>query len=306
MKVDLSFTKKITESDKEDISFLLFEHGCLGIYEVVSAKVAEPVFIYSAFFEDDADSKKKIKELQNELALIFPPSSVDVSKFKGADWSKKWRKYFHKIKIGKRIVIGPPWELKGDEPADSAASGRRSAAKKINIIIEPGMAFGTGTHETTQMCLEFLEDIDVANKRTLDLGAGSAALSIGAVKFGAASAEAVECDPEAISNAKKNLSKNKVAKKIRLFTEDGKAFLQENKKSGYDIIFCNMLIKEFAPLVKHIAAVMKNQKDGVLILSGYLKSEEDEIVAMMLRSKLKLVSSKQKGDWASGLYRLVK
>lgn len=164
---------------------------------------------------------------------------------------------FHPMRFGERLWICPSWR---DVPDPSA----------VNVMLDPGLAFGTGTHPTTALCLEWLDSLDLAGKTVIDFGCGSGILAIAALKLGAARAIGIDIDPQAIQASRDNARRNGVEDRLALF-------LPQDKPNGLhaDVVVANILagpLRELAPLISILPA-----KGGVIGLSGILASQAESV-----------------------------
>lgn len=229
-----------------------------------------------------------------ELALLrFKPTefSITVQMLPDRNWGEEWREHFHLMHIGKRLYVGPPWEkdLPEDAPADA-----------LHIFIEPGQAFGTGSHETTRLCLRVLEELVRPETSLLDAGTGSGILSIAAVKLGATFATGVEYDPVCEENFHFNTALNGVAAKVR-FVLSARPLegVEACRREGHplpNLIVCNMLSERFIPILPELAAPRLP-----LLLSGFLLSEEMAVREEVERHKLRIERSYVLDEWAAFL-----
>ncbi len=193
----------------------------------------------------------------------------DASLVENRDWGEGWREFFKQTRVGRRLYVAPPWEaaLPPDAPADA-----------IVVLIEPGQAFGTGTHATTRLCLSALEELAVPGEVLLDIGAGSGILSIAAVKLGATEAIGLERDPVCRGNFLENARLNAVEGRVHLVEGStprealGMALMLG--VSPPTRIVCNMLSAEFLPILGEIARI-----PAPLLLTGFLESEREAIAA---------------------------
>jgi ribosomal protein L11 methyltransferase len=201
------------------------------------------------------------------------------------NWVEAWKEHYHPIPIGQRLMILPSW-YQNPDPA------------RIPIIIEPGMAFGTGTHPTTQICLELLEThFPVQARSVLDIGCGSGILTIAARKLGADNVLGVDIDPEALDNARKNAELNGVAGQIVW----GVGSVREIQGGQFafasaDILLANILAPIIIRLLDSGMADLL-QKQGIMILSGILADQEEEVVAALKRHQMRGLERRQVGDW---------
>lgn len=202
------------------------------------------------------------------------------------DWQESWKENFRPLEIGTRFLVAPVWE-------------EIAQTERILIQIEPGAAFGTGLHETTQLCLEALERLDVASNTVLDLGAGSGILSIGAAKLGAAKIVAVEIDEDACANMRHNIRLNGVDKTTVFEAICGSL---ENLHAGqYDLILANIVAAILIPMIEEQRLIERLAPEGEsrIIFSGVIKSQESEFSSAIMRNGGAIESVVQKGEWLS-------
>ena len=205
------------------------------------------------------------------------------------DWANNWRKYFHPMEIGEKIMIKPEWE-ELTEPTD-----------RIVFNIEPGMSFGTGSHYTTQLCLETLEKCIKKGDKMLDLGCGSGILSIIALMLGADEAVAVDIDPNAVDTAYQNAERNGIDKSrytvISGNVVTDKDVQAEISKNKYNVVCANIVadvIIGLAPVVRQYMA------DGaVFITSGIIEDRTDDVTAALTENGFVITDIKRRKDWAS-------
>ena len=215
-----------------------------------------------------------IKEHFAQAGILF---SVESKNILEQDWANNWKKYFKPLKIGNRLVICPSWE--------------EYTAKEYEVVLnlDPGMAFGTGTHESTKLCLEAAQKVIEQQKSqheneglsVLDLGCGSGILSIAALLLGAEKAVAVDIDDLAVRIAAENAALNGIVKEQytvlagNVITETE---LQDKIGYGkYDIVFANIVADVIIALAPFLPKFMK--KEGILIASGIIDSRKDEVIA---------------------------
>ena len=178
------------------------------------------VHMYLAPDENPAEILPLFKERLEASGVEY---KLETSGIEQEDWQNAWKKYYHAMDIGERLAIVPGWE---DYRTD-----------RIRIVMDPGMAFGTGTHETTSLCLETLDSMVKGGERVLDIGTGSGILAIAALKLGADSAEGVDIDPVAVRTAGENAALNGVADKLTVLVGD----LSDKASGKYDIITANIV-----------------------------------------------------------------
>lgn len=204
-------------------------------------------------FEKGTDTAPVVSYLQHLYGDNFPIVAHDLE---DQDWVRAWMDNFKPIKCGKNLWITPSW----CETQDG-----------INVILDPGLAFGTGTHPTTFLCLGFLDSLEnLSEKEVLDYGCGSGILAISALKLGAKKAYGVDIDPQALIASKDNAQRNQVEDKLELFDGASKQIPQ------CSIVVANILAGPLAQLEPNIAALCQSQ--GKLALSGILESQAQEVI----------------------------
>ena len=193
------------------------------------------------------------------------------------DWQNGWKKYYHAMDIGDRLAIVPGWE---DHQTD-----------RIKIIMDPGMAFGTGTHETTSLCLETLDSLVKGGERVLDIGTGSGILAIAALKLGAAEAEGVDIDPMCVRTAGENAQRNGVADHFKVLVGD----LSDQASGQYNIITANIVAAAILSLAPHVPPLMA--PGARFIASGIITERKDEVLTGLQAAGLAPIEVKEKRGW---------
>ncbi len=237
---------------------------------------------YIAADSIDIDSVKNFFKLKRQDIIekrIFncDIGSWDVSVYKqeNVDWSKKWKENWKPSKISNNIVICPSWETYSGE--------------ETIVTIDPGNAFGTGTHATTQLCVKSYEKYRKNNDIIADIGTGSGILSICAMKLGAIEADAVDTDDTAIETAKINAKINNTKINFQTAASD---ILPSNK---YDFVFANILHNVLAQIMPDLKRIMK--KGAKIVLSGILEGKEDVVLNAIKENRLKLIEKKHQAEW---------
>ncbi|MGC8740380.1 MAG: 50S ribosomal protein L11 methyltransferase [Candidatus Sumerlaeaceae bacterium] len=214
--------------------------------------------------------------------------AIHAQKIAKRNWNDEWKKYFVPVEVGSRFLVLPPWEVEAGLPR----SGR------IPIVIEPGMAFGTGTHATTQLCLSLMEKIPLEDKRVLDIGTGSGILAIAAALSGAAWCLATDIDSDVIENVAENLHLNHLAfKKVSVVI----ARLESLRPTEFDVVVCNMLLSNFEPLAELVPRFCC--PGGLLCLSGFLASESEVAKTRVKQLGFEITHSEKNDEWAALLAR---
>ena len=210
---------------------------------------------------------------------------VTVSAVEDSDWENNWREYYKPIPVGERLVVVPEWE-------EIPAGGR------LPLRLDPGLIFGTGSHATTRMCLEALEEYAGPGKRVLDLGCGSGILGIGALVLGCDSCLGCDIDPKAPDVAAANAALNDFGPdRIRIVAGDviADASLRRSFGSGYDIVLANIVSDVIIPLSAHVPAFLRN--DGVFITSGIIQGRQAEVEAAIEKAGFRILRHLYEEDW---------
>ena len=249
---------------------------------------AEPgVIVLRAYFDTPRDEVEMREQLLESLRLAgLPPSamrSVKALSVADEDWLSEWKKGYSPVEIGDRLIIAPSWKI--DEVADS---------NRVVVQIDPGMAFGTGTHETTRGCLEML-DAHWTGGSLLDVGTGTGILAIAAMKLAPESSRIVgfDIDPEAIEVAVENALINGVGDDVSLEVNNLGAYEGES----FDFVTANLTADVLIALSEMFARVLRPQ--GVLIASGILIEQEADVEAALVREQFTVVERKPDGEWVT-------
>lgn len=244
--------------------------------------------------EEDYENslKEEIEKGLEELRTFVDVGSgeVTVSVKDDQDWVNNWKKYFKPFRVAEDIVIKPTWETLKEVASDD-----------LVIEIDPGTAFGTGSHETTRLCIESIRKYITKETDLLDVGCGSGILSIIAMKLGAKRVVATDIDSEAIRATKENMEVNHIPEE-GIITYTGNIIdeeaLQEKVGFGcYDLVVANILADIIIPLSGEIGKHMK--KDGLFISSGIINMKRDEVRDALLSNGFEIVEENTMKDWVS-------
>ncbi|MCW9699762.1 50S ribosomal protein L11 methyltransferase [Avibacterium sp. 20-129] len=209
-----------------------------------------------ALFDAETDMQQ-IVALLKSAGHLSKETAYKIEQIEDKDWEREWMDNFHPMQFGKRLWICPSWR---DVPDQNA----------VNVMLDPGLAFGTGTHPTTALCLEWLDSLDLSNKTVIDFGCGSGILAIAALKLGAKNAIGIDIDPQAILASRNNAEQNGVSDRLQLFlAKDAPADLQA------DVVVANILagpLKELAPTITQLV-----KPQGLLGLSGILETQAQSV-----------------------------
>ena len=214
--------------------------------------------------------------------MMYPMPTPVYSIINEEDWAEAWKVHYHPIRIGKNILIRPLWidvELRPDD---------------IELALDPGMAFGTGTHPTTQLCLIALEELVQPAQRVLDLGCGSGILSIAAAKLGAYPIHALDIEEISVQATKDNAAQNDVAEKI--VAQHGSLENVISSSRRFDLIVVNIL----ARIIIRMCAEGLGQTvrpGGKAIFSGIIDTQADKVEEALRKTGLEPYKRRQQGDW---------
>jgi ribosomal protein L11 methyltransferase len=239
-----------------------------------------------AYFDVAPDLEKMRAQIARTINLIGLPEaamrSIKSLTVADRDWLAEWKKGYEPVEIGQRLLIAPSWKIDQVKNAD-----------RVVIQIDPGMAFGTGTHETTRSCLEMLEKYWQGGS-LLDVGTGTGILAIAAIKLHPCSRVAgLDVDPQAIEVANENASINGVADDIELEVNR----LSSYQGQEFDVVLANLTADMIEKLANEFPLVIKPQ--GILIVSGILGDQSAETQTVLTNRKLTLIESKPDGEWVT-------
>ncbi len=234
------------------------------------------------------ETQQKLEESLFYLGMIRPLPTPSYKQIADQNWMEAWKQYYKPILIGKRLLILPAW-MESPDP------------NRIAIRIDPGMAFGTGTHPTTQLCLELIENAFVTGHKShiIDIGCGSGILSIAALKLGAESALGVDIDSESIVNSRENADANEVGEELILGVGSVHEILDGKFEfKGAPLVVANIL----APIIIRLFdAGMADliEENGAIILSGILQEQEESVIEAGQAHGLRTKERSQMGDWVA-------
>jgi ribosomal protein L11 methyltransferase len=233
---------------------------------------------------DDAaeETKARLETALGHMSLMYPMPTPSYKVVAEADWAEAWKAHYHPIRIGKRIFIRPLWIDVPMQPND------------IELALDPGMAFGTGTHPTTQLCLEALEDVTQAGVQVLDMGTGSGILAIAAAKLGAAHVLALDNDAVAVEVAQENIEQNGVADKITAGQGSLESIITSPRR--FDLIVVNIIARIIIMMCEG-GLGQTVRPGGLAVFSGVTTDQVDEVEAALVATGLQPYKRRQQGDW---------
>ncbi|MGO2342115.1 50S ribosomal protein L11 methyltransferase [Vibrio litoralis] len=209
-----------------------------------------------ALYDAEVDTQLVLNQIKGSQ-MLSDDFAYKIEQIEDKDWEREWMDNFHPMQFGQRLWICPSWR----EIPDPSA---------VNVMLDPGLAFGTGTHPTTSVCLEWLEGLDLEGKTVIDFGCGSGILAIAAIKLGAAKVIGIDIDPQAILASRDNAERNGVADQLELF-------LPQDQPEGLiaDVVVANILAGPLRELSGVITSLVK--PSGLLAMSGVLDSQAADV-----------------------------
>lgn len=276
----LENNRKYWDYVDEELERLKDEDTCITVY--FSAD--------NAGLEQLSFVKSKLTEMKKtDLNKAFGSLDIHVENMRDEDWSENWKKYFKPMEVGKNILIVPQWETNIPDTS------------RTKFFINPGVSFGTGSHESTRMCIEEIEKHLKKGDSVLDLGCGSGILSVIALLLGAGDAVAVDIDPMAVETAYSNLELNGLNREIyHGFDGDITTDIQLRSKLSekkYDIVLANIVADVIISLSSFVKDFMKD--DGVFICSGIIIDRLDEVAKKLESEGLTIKEIRKMGEWAA-------
>ena len=265
-----------------------------GIWEIIDPKLLENMpedVLVHAWFDDDASFAGTMRELNDRLEKmrssqpLFGTLNAEFGTVSEDAWADVWKKESKAFYAGKHLIIKPTWETVEPKPGDQI------------IEMDPGMAFGSGTHETTGMCISILEEVIRGGEQVIDVGTGSGILAIAAALLGAGHVLAIDIDPDAVRVAAENVDHNRVASVVTV--QHGN--LLKDVDATCDICVTNIIadtiVSFAAPLKEHI------RPGGLFICSGIVKERTEEVRQAILQAGFEILKTEHRGDWTAFLSR---
>ena len=263
--------------DYSDLEQQAWEIAHVDLIEQELLDKPRDTVIIHMYLEPGASPVETLALIAARMEAAGIPYTSETEGVEQEDWQNGWRKYYHPMDVGQRLAIVPSWQ---DYDTD-----------RVKLILDPGLAFGTGGHETTNLCLEVLDERVKGGERVLDIGTGSGILAIAALKLGAAVAEGVDIDPVAVRTAGENAALNGVADKLTVLVGD----LSDKASGKYDIITANIVANAIMSLAPAVPGLMAD--DAVFIASGIIDSRKDEVIAALESAGLAVLEVKEKRGW---------
>jgi len=281
----------LIESDSEEI--IIWKLNDLGIFSFsfeyfIKNENKKEVNIWLPIDDWDESSRSGLEKIISKLLNINSPKNkfFEWSIIKEEDWLTSWKKYWAPELVGNNFLILPCW----------INLNKKFKDKQI-IKIDPGAAFGTGSHPSTYLCLEKMENILFSDKKVLDIGSGSGILSVAARLLGAKKVCAVDNDYLAINSTNSNFQLNfGDLKNLNTYLGSFNEIILKNQLKQFDFVLCNILAEVIKEMIPNIYKCLRN--NGEVIFSGILNSQKDEIIKILIQNNLKLLDVSTRKDWA--------
>ena len=263
--------------DYSDIEQQVAEIAHVDLIEQELLDKPRDTVIIHMYLEPSAQPAETLALIEARMEGAGIPYTVELEKVEQEDWQNGWRKYYDPMEIGRHLAVVPSWQ--------------EYETDRVKLILDPGLAFGTGGHETTSLCLEALDQLVRGGERVLDIGTGSGILAIAALKLGAAQAEGVDIDPVAVRTAGENAALNGVADRLTVLVGD----LSDKASGQYQIITANIVANAIMALAPAVPGLMA--EGGVFIASGIIDTRKEEVIAALQAAGLKVQEVKEKRGW---------
>lgn len=236
------------------------------------------IHIYISECDNAAEALEFLKERFTAEGIAFELGSVGVD---DSDWNENWKKYFHTIEIGDRLAVVPSWEEYENKD------------NRTVLSIDPGAAFGTGTHATTSLCLGVLDECVANGMSVLDIGCGSGILAIASVLLGADKALGVDIDAQSVKTAKENAEINNISDKTEFIVGD----LADKVTGKYNIVCANIVADVIIKLLPDVGQFMT--EDGILIISGIIDIRKDDVLSAVRDNGFEIELEAYKENWCA-------
>ncbi len=248
-----------------------------------------------------AEKTASLQQFLKRVRPVFPDGPLpvlDTETIIEQDWSETWKRSFTSLHITPRLVVKPSWE-------DAAEPGKEGGPDKAVIEIDPGLAFGTGHHASTQLALLLVDELLLGKKgelnQVLDVGTGSGILALGCALLGAREVLALDNDPDAVATAKKNIRLNQLADRITVSGREAASLVT----TGFDLVLANITHDILAGLAETLTRLINSR--GFLILSGILAGDQENSIGTIYgREGVVLIKRRAQDEWAALLLQKVK
>ena len=227
--------------------------------------------------------RQKIDLAVRLVSKVYPLPPLQERVMDASEWMDSWKRHFYPLHVGKRTVVRPPWQDYAPQEGE------------VVIQIDPGMAFGTGHHPTTRMCLEEVEERVEPGMRVLDVGTGSGVLALLAAGLGASRVLALDSDPDAVKNARRNIRINGMTGRVQILR--GTLPNKKAEPGTYDLVVANISALAISQLA--LEMVKATKPGGRIIASGFLEEKRHEVEEALSRAGAQLLGARSDGDWVT-------
>lgn len=270
---------------------LMEQEGVYWDYVDTAVNTDMDTVTIQAFFDHCIDNRNLMDQIHKKLdalesyGLKRGLGTVVVEEVEESSWTDEWKKYYQIIHIGEHFVIKPQWEDYMEQKGD------------IVLELEPGMAFGTGAHESTELSLRLMEEVHFQNRDVIDIGCGSGILSVASAKLGAKRVLGIDIDPLAVQVAHDNVAMNGDFPQVEI--KEGN--LSEEVSDTFDVVISNIVAEAIRVLAVDIPRIL--QVGGLWISSGILNDQREELMRIMKENGFQIVQTLEKNEWSAILAR---
>ena len=257
-----------------------------GYWELIDPELIEQMpeeVVVKAWFMDPeqiAPLAEAVAQLPSLAGFDLGGLSISSNEVVEKDWAEYWKRFYKPFRIGTSLVVQPTWEEYAAQPGD------------VVIHLDPGLAFGTGTHETTALCAELIEK-HYAGGTVLDVGTGSGILAIAAAKLGAEDVLAIDIDPLAVRTAQENVDKNGLGERVKVRLGD----LLEGAIGPYEFAVANILADVIIMLSDPLRQALK--AGGIFVCSGIIRDREEDVRRALLQNNYEIIDTRHRGEWVA-------
>lgn len=266
--------------DYSDFEEAIAAFGPIEIIDEELLNKDKDIVIIHLYVSPEENPNETISFLTDRFQEENITYTLEVASIEEEDWATSWKKYFKPIKIGKKLIIIPSWEANIE-------------SSRTKILLDPGMAFGSGQHETTRLCLELLDSKVKDGDRVLDVGTGTGILAIASLLLGAKEALGIDIDPLSIKVAKENSLLNEVRADFKLRT------INQLDEASFDIVVANIVADVIIDILDDIKGKLK--KGGLFIASGIIELREEDMRKTLASKGFRIQECKTENSWVSFL-----
>ena len=274
--------------DPDELSQLSKEEFFWDYIDESMVGTSDGTVVIKAYLSSDSSLGEKLSLIKDkinwlkkrDLGVDLGSLDIELTSVREEDWSNTWKKYYKPMKVSDRIVIKPSWETYNKKKG------------QVILTLDPGMAFGTGTHETTMLCMQAIDQYIRPDHSLIDIGCGTGVLSIGALLLGAKAATAIDLDGNAVEIARKNAQINKVLDRMTLVHGN----LLDEIEGSYDIVVANIIADVINEISQYVTNYIKD--GGLFISSGIIHERLDEVIEQIESVGLIIEKVAKMGEWA--------